>query len=600
MNNNDISSFEGAGPIERLYALAIASKAGAKEFLKLDKSDFGEKYDVLYPLLTYLQQYPWESLEDRQNYRQYLNQYPFTSPMEKAAAIGNFDRWYIQRAGLRNVLPTFASTAHSKQKKLDEGKRLAHEAAKLLKEGGIKESVADKLTDLAGPQNWKGKATTPPPFDLNRLPSRITEAAGGLSAINPYLGYGHHLLAVFVIGGALIGKRMTVQNAGNTYYPNLWGVSLAPPGIGKTGSYMTITKCLKAKYLAPSSPTFEALCKSLGRNLNNKDGQRYKTQEELDIEIQDFQDYSRTIRTGKLLFCDEMNSKLATILGDRAQNLSSFLDLSTSGISFTQDRQVNGPRVIGDLCFSLYGFSQTDTWATAFSENKYRTTGFLSRFLISCPRFEFINTPTAQEEEWTTFVGKTEGLVASMSNQDGKSVVDDSPFADLATHTTLPKTPGDDWCRNGKTDIDAMLVYLEGTTVYKALVETLGDIAEIRSKIIIHAVKMAMVCELYDPHKFAEHLKNCAELATYYFFWYYRELYHGKITLSARDQNVLSFIRSKTSSGGVTISQLQNRFNFKTSGDTWTAVNFLEDQNLIHKQQNAGKKGYKILATQTD
>lgn len=410
------------------------------------------------------------------------------------------------------------------------------------------------------------------PFDLNRLPKEILEGAAGLSGINDLLEFSHHLLIALVYAGTMIGKRIVVHNKGNIYYPNLWAIALAESGSNKSGSLTQFNNVLTEYHTVGTSPTFEALTQGLGGviSLNKKQGNQsvLKTGEEIAEEKEQAKYAAKRRLIGKILVSDEITGTLNLILGVGHKNLQSFMNLSASGWDEVQSRIGNGIRVAYDICLSFFGFSQQETWLKNFDSEMYRTTGFLSRFLVSSGHMEWENMPKAEGHKWTFYANGVQGLVKELKNNK--------------THTGWSAISDDQIVITDEALISKAFEYLKTTDVFKALVEIVTDAKELPSKILIHGIKIASICYLFDRKNFGEHLKTGMELACYFFYATYRYMTLANKPLESVHNRMAAYIREKPR----TLRDIQYKFSFKDKATTHDQLELLIEAGQVRKKPN--------------
>ncbi len=409
-------------------------------------------------------------------------------------------------------------------------------------------------------------------FDLGRLPERMRRGIAGLAKANPLLPLSSQILVPFAYAGAMIGKRKRFENMNNLYYPNLWTVCAAPSNSNKTGTRNLIMKGVPLDIQLPDTATMEALIDRMGRTVKGKDVGRADIDAARNAAIIENEQDHR----GGVMIADEVTGTIKRLLGGDARqpdrNIETLLRLATSGERYDQPTMGTGQRFAYDLCVSLIGWTQAETWQTMFADERYRSNGFVGRVITCCQGLEFTGLPDVPDDEWQTFA-------ALMRPDDGE-------------WSNARKRDADFGVTKGRDPIKEAMHRVMATRSWQVLVDTVGDYAkQLYGKIIGHAIKLAMICEWFDG-KAIQWFEACAELVTSCYANYFHTTYGSDVTLNQQHHTALVYIRENP---GTTVDKVRRKLNLRDRAEAWQVLNALQEADRIDVLENPKRKNSHVI-----
>jgi hypothetical protein len=412
-------------------------------------------------------------------------------------------------------------------------------------------------------------------FDLARLPSRVALGFAGLIGLNPLLPPSTQIMILFAVAGAAIGKRMSIDNLANLYYPNIWAACLSPTNSNKTGSRNIALKSVPEDTKLPDSPTLEALIDRLGGS--------YKADDQLDRNLAEARMKARQNLAGKIIIADEVTGTLRRLVGEPMgygrgeSNLENVLKLATSGETIEQPRVGTGFRMASDLCVSFLGFSQTETWQQHYGDDRYRTNGLIGRIIPCAAGVEFTNLPAGNKDDWQTLVKIASDTGDPFDNQQ----------RDRRTEWTIT---------NDNDPVKPVMVALKSSRPWAVLQDVTGSYADsLHGKIVGHGLKLAMVCSWInrdnDPYQWL--LTTCELVCTCYAN-YFSKSARAATTLNAKEYAALVFIRANP---GCSPNQLRRKLNLRDMREAWLIVDTLDEDRAIELRDGRRKDTKAIYPT---
>ena len=285
--------------------------------------------------------------------------------------------------------------------------RIALAAANLYQGETLDDQVAFLQDQLAAVRPAKGgsslEGALTAKIDIgwlySRAPQPIQLLTTLLVSLNPKIPTALHFFTARALIHGLLGKRLSMINNGTLLYAAYWFVGLATTGMGKSALRNMLMRVINAElarwhyctpaHLVTDNFTTQFLFGEMGDNFTQAEWQRM-TDADRAGSLAVLRGRSKR-RPGRVMICDEFGQNLRKLLkfGADTGEIGNLLKLADNGGEIQGDTAGKGKRVISDICFSIIGWSQPETWVENFDPSVHLSSGLAGRFtLVNHDSFE--------------------------------------------------------------------------------------------------------------------------------------------------------------------------------------------------------------------